>query len=158
MPRTREKLSPKQKSFCGEYIIDKNGTQAAIRAGYSKKTAKEQATRLLTKVYVQRYLSSLISKQSKRTEITADFVLNSLRNIAQKCQQNEPVRDSRGRETGQYKFDSAGANRAVELLGKHLALFVDRKEITQKMIIKELADMTDEEIDAFLKRTGNANG
>ncbi len=76
-----QKLSAKQKRFCQEYIIDLNGAQAAIRAGYSKKTAKEQATRLLTKVHVQQCIGKLQGKLSERLEITADKVLTELAKI-----------------------------------------------------------------------------
>ena len=49
-----KELTPKQERFCQEYMKDLNGTQAAIRAGYSKETARQQAQRLLTKVYIKK--------------------------------------------------------------------------------------------------------
>jgi phage terminase small subunit len=75
-------LNPKQKRFCDEYLKDLNGTQAAIRAGYSKKTATEQSSRLLTNVKVQDFISSKMEKREKRTEITQDRVLQELARIA----------------------------------------------------------------------------
>lgn len=71
-------LNEKQKRFCEEYIVDLNGTQAAIRAGYSAATANEQAARLLANVSVQDYIRELQEARSKRTEITADRVLREL--------------------------------------------------------------------------------
>lgn len=65
------KLTPKQEMFCTEYIIDFNGTQAAIRAGYSKKTANEQASRLLTKTWIKQrieFLRSQIKKDKRYIE------------------------------------------------------------------------------------------
>lgn len=76
------KLTEKQKRFCEEYLIDLNGAQAAIRAGYSKKTAARIAIELLNKTHVAIYLSKLREKQSERTEITADKVLAELAAIA----------------------------------------------------------------------------
>ena len=66
------KLTKKQEAFCREYVVDFNGRQAAIRAGYSKKTADEQASRLLTNVKVADRVKELTNEQSKRLEITAD--------------------------------------------------------------------------------------
>ena len=73
-----DKLSDKQKAFCEEYIIDFNAKQAAIRAGYSESTAPQQASRLLTNVNVQAYLSELKAKRNVRVEIDADYVLRRL--------------------------------------------------------------------------------
>jgi phage terminase small subunit len=74
----RGKLTPKQQRFCEEFIIDMNATQAAIRAGYSPKTANEQAARMLTITNLQRYLTELRSQQSERLQINADMVLREL--------------------------------------------------------------------------------
>ena len=112
-------LEEKQKMFCKEYLVDFNGTQAAIRAGYSKKTANEQASRLLTKVNVQTYLKKLIEKRNERTKITQDDVVADIIKVKDRCMQNEAVLDKEGNETGIYKFDSNGANKALDMLMKH---------------------------------------
>ena len=112
-------LEEKQKMFCKEYLVDFNGTQAAIRAGYSKKTANEQASRLLTKVNVQTYLKKLIEKRNERTKITQDEVVADIIKVKDRCMQNEAVLDKEGNETGIYKFDSNGANKALDMLMKH---------------------------------------
>ena len=71
-----------QKRFVQEYLIDLNATQAAIRAGYSKKTAQEQASRLLSKVKVQADIQKAMKRRSERTGITQDRVLEELALIA----------------------------------------------------------------------------
>ena len=76
------KLTAKQQRFCDEYLIDLNATQAAIRAGYSLKTARAQGQRMLTNVDIQTYISELIKKREERTEITQDSVLRELALIA----------------------------------------------------------------------------
>lgn len=76
------KLTEKQRRFCEEYLIDLNATQAAIRAGYSKKTAAQTAARLLTNVKVQEYIQERQKELAKRTEITQDSVLHELALIA----------------------------------------------------------------------------
>ncbi len=74
-------LSDKQARFVGEYLIDLNATQAAIRAGYSEATAKQQGARLLTKADVRAAVADGQEKRAKRTEITADRVLQELAKI-----------------------------------------------------------------------------
>lgn len=76
------KLTDKQQKFCEEYLIDLNATQAAIRAGYSEKTAKEIGCENLTKPNIAEYISEKQKESSHRNAITADFVLNGIRDIA----------------------------------------------------------------------------
>lgn len=75
-------LSPKRDAFVREYLVDLNATQAAIRAGYSAATAKQQGYRLLTDAYVQDAIAAAMEKRSKRTEITQDMVLEHWFKIA----------------------------------------------------------------------------
>lgn len=77
-----KKLTAKQQRFCDEYLVDLNATQAAIRAGYSEKTACEQGARLLANVKVQKYIQKRKNDRVERTEITQDMVLLELANIA----------------------------------------------------------------------------
>lgn len=74
-------LTPKQARFIEEYLIDLNATQAAIRAGYSAKTAPEQASRLLSNVKVSTAVQAAMQARSSRTEITQDMVLRELAKI-----------------------------------------------------------------------------
>ena len=76
------KLTPKQQRFADEYIVDLNGKQAAIRAGYSEKTAEAQASRLLSNAKVQCYIQKRKQDRVERTEITQDMVLYELASIA----------------------------------------------------------------------------
>lgn len=76
-------LNPKQSAFIDEYLIDLNGTQAAIRAGYSKKTAESQASTLLRNPKVQAEVTRRKEQRSQRTKIDADYVLHRLSEIDQ---------------------------------------------------------------------------
>lgn len=76
------KLTPKQKQFCEEYLIDLNQTQAAIRAGYSQKTAGSIGNENLTKPEIQQYIQELQNKRAERVEITQDMVLKEYARIA----------------------------------------------------------------------------
>jgi len=77
-----DKLTPKQEMFCKEYLVDLNATQAATRAGYSEKTAQEQAARLLSNVIIQAEIQARMEKRVDRTEITQDKVLMELAILA----------------------------------------------------------------------------
>jgi phage terminase small subunit len=68
-------LTDKQRRFVDEYLVDLNATQAAIRAGYSERTANEQGNRLLAKVSVAAAIQDAMKRREKRTQITADMVL-----------------------------------------------------------------------------------
>lgn len=72
------KLSKKQAQFCQEYVIDLNATQAAIRAGYSEKTAQVQSSRLLLNVMVKNRIAALIDERNQRNQVDADYVLQRL--------------------------------------------------------------------------------
>jgi len=76
-------LTPKQEMFCREYLIDLNATQAAIRAGYSAKTANEQGARLLANVSVQIGISELKARRNERINVDADYVLRRMFEIDQ---------------------------------------------------------------------------
>lgn len=131
---TTNKLTDKQKAFCEEYLIDLNATQAAIRAGYSEDTAKQQGSRLLTNVDVQEYVSELQEERSNRVQLDADYVLQGLLDLHKICigEKEITVTDADGSLTTTKVFKEAGANKALENLGKHLKLFTDKSEITGK--------------------------
>lgn len=114
------KWTPKLERFCEEYLIDLNATKAAIRAGYSKKTASEMGYENLRKPQVIEKINELKQKRSEKTRIDARWVLDRAAELHNRCVQAEPVRDREGNEIGQYKFDSAGAARALDIVAKHV--------------------------------------
>jgi phage terminase small subunit len=135
-------MTPKQEAFVREYLVDLNATQAAIRAGYSAKTANEQGARLLANVSIASAVQAAMDARSERTEITADYVLAGIKEIAERCLQRAPVMVGRGEDRQQvvdeegrhvWTFDSTGANKAFENLGKHLKLFTDKVEHSGEM-------------------------
>src|SRR4051794_41809085 len=75
-------LNDRQACFVAEYLVDLNATQAAIRAGYSARTANEQAARLLANVSVAAAIAEAQAARSRRTEVTADRVMLELARVA----------------------------------------------------------------------------
>lgn len=71
-------MNVKQRLFCEEWLIDKNGTKAAERAGYGEDNARQTGYEILTKPYIKAYLNILIEEQSERLQITADDVLREI--------------------------------------------------------------------------------
>ena len=75
-------LTAKQKRFCDEYLIDLNATQAAIRAGYSEKTAYRTGADNLRKPQIEEYIAKRQKELSRSTEITQERVIKELALIA----------------------------------------------------------------------------
>lgn len=135
-------LTDKQKLFCQEYLIDLNGAQAAIRAGYSEKTAKEIASENLTKPNVSAYLQELMLERTESLEITTEYVLKTIVDTIERCKQAKPVKRSNGElvyvETDDgkmvpaYTFDSSAVLKGAELLGRYRKMFTDKVEQTGK--------------------------
>jgi phage terminase small subunit len=82
MAKKEKKLSNKEKAFAHEYIKDWCGTQAAIRAGYSKRSAKEQASRMLTKANIQNYISDIQENIAKEAGISMLSMVLELKKMA----------------------------------------------------------------------------
>ena len=82
MHENKYNLTPKQLLFCHEYIKDLNATQAVVRAGYSKKTARIIAAQNLSKLNIQRFLSELISNRFKLCDLKAEMIIEEYIKIA----------------------------------------------------------------------------
>lgn len=149
-------LTNKQKRFVEEYLVDLNASQAAIRAGYSPKTAHEQSYQLIRKTSVAAAIKDAMQKRSQRTELTQDMVLNELRSIAfarlsDVAEWGEGIEGLKLKSVNEISADAMPAIsiirenkrgglgvemhnkvQALTLLGKHLGMFADRTEITGK--------------------------
>ena len=119
-PVITKPLSEKQKRFCLEYVKDLNATQAAIRSGYSERTAKSQGQRLLTHVDVQALITKLKQEVAESIKIDAAWMLKASVDLYSKCMEGEELKDAQGNNTGFSKFHPAGAGKALELIGKHV--------------------------------------
>ena len=110
-------------------MIDLNATQAAIRAGYSEKTARSMGAENLTKPDIAAAIKAAQNKVAADNELSVEWVLSMLKQNAQRAMQVVPVLDSEGNEKGEYRYEGNVANKAMELLGKHLGMFADRSKV-----------------------------
>ena len=110
-PAKPSNLNPKQERFAQEYVIDSNGKQAAIRAGYSPKTAEVKACQLLRIIKVSQYVQQLRDEVAERLGITHHYVLKSVKDGIEQCKKDNPT----GNPLGVFK--------GAELLGKHIGTF-----------------------------------
>jgi phage terminase small subunit len=140
-PNIKSGLSEKQKKFADEYIKCLNASEAYRKAGYKSdnvNTVKNNSSKLLANAYIQEYISQIQKKLQEKTEITQEWVLNRLKEISDRCMQEVPVMkrvDGEMVETGEFKFDSQGAVKSTELLGKHLGLFEAKQQLQQQPVI-----------------------
>lgn len=120
-----QKLTKKERIFADEYVKTTNGTQSAITAGYSEKTASVTASKMLRKPKVRQYIDAIMSERSKDTIATADEVLEYLTRVV------------RGEEKDAFGLDVSVADKtkAAELLGKRHMLFTDKVKLSAEVEI-----------------------
>lgn len=111
----------KKKLFIAALIAGKNLTQAREEVGIAHNTAWRWAQEPEIRDKVEKGLSDA----AVYAGVSRAWVISKLKEVADRCMQSQPVLDKLGRETGLYVFDSRGANRALELIGKHLRVFGD---------------------------------
>lgn len=117
------KLTAKQEMFCKEYLVDLNATQAAIRAGYSEKTARVIGGENLLKPAISSYIQTLMAERSESTGITAEWVLNGIKDLTVTLLASE---------------EPKAAYKGFELAGKHLALFTEKVELEGNVQVTEI--------------------
>ena len=148
-----QKLTPRYKRFVEEYLVDLDGTNAAIRAGYSAKSAASKGSQLLTIVNIKTAIAEAKDKRSERTEITQDMVVQELARLAftdmadyttwgplgvrMIASERLPkgatravseVSETITKEGSTVKFKLHDKKGSLELLGKHLGMFSDKYE------------------------------
>lgn len=168
-------MKPKRQAFIQEYLKDFNATQAAIRAGYSKKTARAAGCKLLTFGDVQAALQGALNDRARQSSVTADRILNELTRLAfthmgrlarwnasgvefkdsSELTEDDLATVSEITETtnqhgGSLKVKQYDKVRALELLGRHLGMWNDKLEIVDED--RPLSELTDTEL---MKLRGN---
>lgn len=144
-------LNEKQQRFCDEYLIDLNATQAAIRSGYSEKTAYSQGQRLLKHVEAKAYIDARMAEKEKELIANQDEVLKYLTSVLRGESQSEIiVVENIGDFTSEARKiqkapDEKERLKAAELLGKRYNLFSDKMKVDVAMPVvisggEDLAD------------------
>ena len=164
-------MTVKRHRFVAEYLVDLNATQAAIRAGYAKKGAKDQADQLMQMPEVAEAIKAAMEERNKRLQVDADYVLQRLTEIDQLDLADifdldgklMPIRQwpliwrqmvkEVDMKTGKVKFHDK--LRALELIGKHVNVNAFREQVNHTGDIN-FTDMTDEELERRIaKLSGN---
>lgn len=166
-----DKLTNRQKRFCEEYIQDLNGTQAAVRAGYSPKCAKVIAAENLTKPNVKKYIENLQLGITNRNQVTTDFLIKEFRSIAQDDIKNYLVFKKEKNKvkvylrpdiekvdtkniqqisvypSGEVKIKLYNRDNALDSLSRHIGFYNDRLTIESnvKQILEGVSGMLTED-------------
>ena len=179
--RDAGKLTPRQARFVEEYLIDLNATQAAVRAGYSKKTAQEQSSRLLSKVKVRAYIAELMAPAVEAAALSVERVLKEMTRLAfydmtavlevtdGKIKLRDPTslpEDLRHAIVGikpvevgdglQYECKFADKQKALDSLARHLQMFKDM--VIVENVFRIVNEMDDDELDRRLTELERAYG
>ena len=152
-------LNEKQQRFADEYLIDLNATQAAIRAGYSKRTANEQGARLLANVSVQEYISKRMEEKEKDLIASQDEVLQTLTRVLRRQEKEFVVSsekisrtyyDSNGKKCTETRETPvvvdvptrvSDLNKAAELIGRRYQLYTDKVKVDGNMPVMIVDDL-----------------
>lgn len=145
------KLTAKQQRFCDEYLIDLNATQAAIRAGYSKKTANRIGTENLSKPVIREYIENRMAEKEAALIANQDEVLKYLTSVLRgQSKSTEIVIEGLGDgSTKARKMEKEPSEKdklkAAELLGKRYGLYTEKVEEKVDMELNVTIDYGDEE-------------
>jgi phage terminase small subunit len=134
-------ITAKRLLFCFEYLIDQDGAHAAIRAGYSARSAASIACELLQVPEIKAIIKAGLAAKIERTKIDADWVLQQSIKVYNRCMQIEPVFDKKGNRVftklededlvPAFTFEHAGANKALDNIGRNVEVqaFKDKVEV-----------------------------
>lgn len=127
-------LKGKRAKFCEEYVIDRNGTQAAIRAGIPEKGAAVQAHRFLLEPEVRAYIAALDEAAAEAAGVNKNNLICKTEEIYRRCMQDKPKMEydpvsGQWQPVGEYEFDPRGAAKAAELQAKLMGELTEKREI-----------------------------
>lgn len=127
---TSDTLSPRQRRFVEEYLIDHNAARAYMASGFQVSTTTGAAVRgciLLSHPAVRLAIQEGFNRLQNHCRLSQEWVICRLMENAERAMQLRQVLDEKGRPTGEYAYDGAVANRALELLGRHVGMWNTRK-------------------------------
>ena len=125
-------MNAKQRKFCDEYLIDLNATQAAIRAGYSEKTARQVGQRLLTYVDISAYINEQLERIHNERTADAQEVIEYLTSVmrGEYTEQALQLVGDGVQEICDIEVSAKDRLKAAELIGKRYGIFTDKTDLT----------------------------
>lgn len=128
-------LNEKQELFCQYYIQLLHATHAYMKAyDTNYQSGAANSSRLLKTDKIRSRIQELLKERKDRLKFESDYVVSQLVEIVNRCMQHKPIYEFNAKskkleKTGEFKFDSYGANKALELLGNHLGMFKEKHDI-----------------------------
>jgi phage terminase small subunit len=127
-------LNAKHILFVNDYMISQNVTASYQKVyGCTEDAARKAGSRLLTNVDIKseivRRQEEVNKKVEEDTGISVQWVLESFKTVADRCMQAEEIKDKEGNGTGEWRFDSSGANKAIESIGRYFGMFNDKLKV-----------------------------
>lgn len=156
-PGSRDKLNLRQQKFLHEYLASGNATESARRAGYSLKAAGVTGDALLKNPKIARAIDEYRAELKEKHWLTTEWVIDNLKEVVTRSLQKAPVMvfdqeerrmvqkvDKNGE--GVWQYDSQGANKALELLGKTMGIYTDRSVVKDETLSDLAAFLTSDEL------------
>lgn len=142
---SKDKLTPKARLFVLEYLACLNASEAARRSGYSVRTASITGFHLLRDPKIARALLAARKELELQAKVDAAWVVRGLREVAERSLARKPILDydyekktlvqkTDHNGANVWEFDSMGANKAFELIGRHLGIFQDKIKLSGELI------------------------
>ena len=113
-------LTANAQKLLNQLLITPKIKDAAAIIGMPYQTARRHATKSNFIATLEAAQSKVAEKVIEKAAIDKAWVLKQAAKVHERCMQEEPVRDAQGNPTGEYKFEHAGANKALEIIGKHV--------------------------------------
>lgn len=154
--RNENNLTQNQQKFADYYLANGcNGTKAYMSTypKASAETAAVNSCRMLKNNYVHDYIEKRQLELQEKTKVTQEYCIMNLKEVVERSLQHKPVMEfnretGKLEQTGEYQFDSIGANKALELLGKTLGIYIDK--------VDNPSGASTELLDCILKQLGGA--
>lgn len=143
-------MTEKQKRFCIEYLIDLNATQAAIRAGYSKKSAYSTGCENLRKTEVKKYIAEQLERLKSEKIAGVQEILEYLTSVMRGKQKEQvPLLVGEGiQKLVQKDISAKDRIKAAELIGKCYGLFAEKLELQGKATVQIIDDIPENDINS----------
>lgn len=147
-------LTMKQEAFASAYVETGNASEA-YRLAYdasrsTRKSIEQNASKLLRHAKIAPRIQALQALVAKETVLDLGSVVDSFREVYERSMQHHMVFDSKGKPTGEFQFNAAGANKAMENIGRLLGFYVERSEHKNLNMSVDLSKLSTEQLDAII--------